>query len=74
MKRNITILMAIVTAGVLANAQEQVLPPLKDLGIKEDLSLIGKLVIKEVRFDGNSMFSDEELQPRLENVSSCIGV
>ena len=62
MKRNITILMAIVTAGVLANAQEQVLPPLKDLGIKEDLSLIGKLVIKEVRFDGNSMFSDEELR------------
>ena len=62
MKRNITILMAIVTAGVLANAQEQVLPPLKDLGIKEDLSLIGKLVIKEVRFNGNSMFSDEELR------------
>ena len=62
MKRNITLLMAIVTAGVLANAQEQVLPPLKDLGIKEDLSLIGKLVIKEVRFDGNSMFSDEELR------------
>jgi hemolysin activation/secretion protein len=62
MKRNITILTAIVAAGVLANAQEQVLPPLKDLGIKEDLSLLGKLVIKEVRFDGNSMFSDEELR------------
>ena len=62
MNRNITILVAIVAAGMLANAQEQVLPPLKDLGIKEDLSLIGKLVIKEVRFNGNSMFSDEELR------------
>ena len=62
MNRNITILAAIVAAGMLANAQEQVLPPLKDLGIKEDLSLIGKLVIKEVRFNGNSMFSDEELR------------
>ena len=62
MKRNIIILVAIVTASVSANAQEQVLPPLKDLGIKEDLSLTGKLVIKEIRFDGNSVFSGEELR------------
>ena len=33
MKRNIIILAVIVTASVSANAQEQVLPPLKDLGI-----------------------------------------
>ena len=62
MKRSIIIILAIATASALANAQEQVLPPLKDLGIKEDLSLTGKLVINEIRFDGNGVFSDEELR------------
>ena len=62
MKRSIIIMVAIMTASALPNAQEQVLPPLKDLGIKEDLSLTGKLVINEIRFDGNGVFSDEELR------------
>ena len=55
-------MVAIATVSALPNAQEQVLPPLKDLGIKEDLSLTGKLVINEIRFDGNGVFSDEELR------------
>ena len=62
MKRSIIIMAAIATASTFANAQEQVLPPLKDLGIKEDLSLAGKLVINEIRFDGNGVYSDEELR------------
>ena len=61
MKRSIIIMAAIATASTFANAQEQVLPPLKDLGIKEDLSLAGKLVVNEIRFDGNGVYSDEEL-------------
>jgi hemolysin activation/secretion protein len=55
-------MVAIATASAFTNAQEQVLPPLKDLGIKEDLSLTGKLVINEIRFDGNGVYSDEELR------------
>lgn len=62
MKRSIIIMVGIATASALPNAQEQVLPPLEDLGIKEDLSLTGKLVINEIRFDGNGVFSDEELR------------
>ena len=62
MKRSIIIMAAIATASTFANAQEQVLPPLKDLGIKEDLSLAGKLVVNEIRFDGNGVYSDEELR------------
>ncbi|MDP7050409.1 MAG: ShlB/FhaC/HecB family hemolysin secretion/activation protein [Verrucomicrobiota bacterium] len=62
MKRSIIIMVAIATASAFTNAQEQVLPPLKDLGIKEDLSLTGKLVINEIRFDGNGVYSDEELR------------
>ena len=64
MKTKIMLAWVMIFACGMASAQEAVLPPLKDLGIGEASK--GEAVIREIRFEGNTVYADEELRGAIE--------